>query len=107
MAHDRRFRRILLCGALLAGVTAPAVIVTSASAVAGLVVVTATSPERGSEAFKGANAVCPAGTKILGGGADISGGGHSVQLAGLNPAPLGMPANSMWATANAALAYAG
>jgi len=97
---NRKFRLILLLAVPLAGVVAPVVIATSASAVAGLVVVAATSPERGSESFKAANAVCPAGTKILGGGADIVGGGHSVQLGALNPAPLGLPANSMWATAN-------
>ena len=71
-----------------------------ALAVAGRVIVTATSPETGSESFKGANAICPTGTKILGGGADIIGGLHNVQLAGINPAPLGPPANSIWATAN-------
>jgi len=95
--RNHRFRLILLVAIAVAGVVAPVV---SASAVTGLVVVTATSAERGSESFKGANAVCPAGTRILGGGADIVGGGHSVQLAALNPAPLGLPANSMWATAN-------
>lgn len=98
--RNLRFRRISLLAVVLAGVVAPVTIATPASAVAGLVVVTSTSPERGSESFKGANAVCPAGTKILGGGADIVGGGHGVQLGALNPAPLGLPANSMWATAN-------
>lgn len=100
IAHNRKSRLLLLSAALLAGVVAPVAIGTPASAVTGLVVVTTTSPERGSEDFKGANAVCPSGTKILGGGADIVNGGHSVQLGGLNPAPLGLPANSMWATAN-------
>ena len=97
---NRKFRLMLLFAVALAGVVAPVTVATSASAVTGLVVVTATSPERGSESFKGANAVCPAGTKILGGGADIVGGGTSVQLGALNPAPSGLPANSMWATAN-------
>jgi len=100
IVRNRKFRLILLLAVAAAGATVPVAIATSASAVTGLVVVTATSPERGSESFKGANAVCPAGTKILGGGADIVGGGHSVQLAGLNPAAAGLPANSMWATAN-------
>jgi hypothetical protein len=100
MVRNRRSRLMLLLAIALVGGVVPVAIAASASAVTGLVVVTATSPERGSESFKGANAVCPAGTKILGGGADISGGGHGVQLAGLNPAPVGMPTNSMWATAN-------
>ena len=100
LVRTRKFRLILLAAIAAAGVVVPVTIATSASAVSGLVVVTATSPERGSESFKGANAVCPAGTLILGGGADIVGGGHGVQLGGLNPAPSGMPANSMWATAN-------
>jgi hypothetical protein len=100
LLHNRSSRRVLLCATVAAGIAAPVLVITSASAVTGLVVVTATSTEHGSEGFKGANAVCPAGTNILGGGADISGGGHSVQLAGLNPVPLGLPANSMWATAN-------
>jgi hypothetical protein len=100
MTRNRKFRLMLLGTAVLVGAAGTIAIAVSASAVSGLVVVTATSPERGSESFKGANAVCPSGTRILGGGADITGGGHSVQLAGINPAPLGMPANSMWATAN-------
>jgi len=108
LARSRAFRRVVLSAATVALAATPVMIATSASAVTGLVVVTATSPERGSEDFKGANAVCPAGTSILGGGADIVGGAHSVQLAALNPAPLGLPANSMWATANEdVLSYAG
>jgi hypothetical protein len=85
---------------LTAASAAVLLVASPASAVAGRVIVSATSPETGSEGFKGANAVCPTGTKILGGGADIVGGFHNVQLAGINPAPLGLPANSMWATAN-------
>lgn len=109
MARIRRSRLVLLSGvAALTGAGALVAVAGPASAGVGLTVVTAVSAEHGSENFKGANAVCPAGTAILGGGADIVGGGHGVQLGGLTPAPAGMPANSMWATANEdALGYAG
>jgi hypothetical protein len=97
----RRARWLVPAAVVVIAASAGVLVVASpASAVAGRVVVSATSPETGSEGFKGANAVCPTGTKILGGGADIVGGNHHVQLAGINPAPLGLPANSMWATAN-------
>jgi hypothetical protein len=90
---------MLTCTAVLAG-AAPMLIGTPAWAVPGLVAVTVTSADTGSEPFKGASAVCPAGTNIVGGGADVMGGGHSVHLAGINPDPIGGPANSLWATAN-------
>jgi hypothetical protein len=93
-------KRILLVGAtVLAAVATTVVLATPSSAATALVTVTATSPETGSEAFKGANAICPSGTQLVGGGAAINGGGHSVQIVGLNPAPAGLPANSFWATA--------
>ena len=71
-----------------------------ALAVPGLVAVTVTSAETGSEPFKGVAAYCPAGTKILGGGADVMGGGHSVRIAGINPAPILVNPNALWATAH-------
>jgi len=96
----RRARWFVMATSILTTAAAGILVAGPAHAVAGRVVVTATSPDTGSESFKGANAVCPTGTKILGGGADIVGGDHHVQLGGINPAPLGLPANSIWATAN-------
>lgn len=90
--------RIMLAG--LAGLAATLTVAAPASAVPGLVVTTAVSPDTGSEGFKGADAVCPTGTKILGGGATIGARSHGVQLAGVNTAPLGLPADSAWVTAN-------
>jgi hypothetical protein len=88
-----------------ASVTAVA---TPAWAVPGLVAVTVTSAEVGSESFKGVAAECPAGTKIVGGGADVQGGNHSVRVAGINPAPLLPNPNALWATAHEdLLGYAG
>jgi hypothetical protein len=107
MLPNRRSRAI--CAAVAVLVTASAVVVaTPAFAVPGLVAVTVTSAEVGSESFKGANAVCPAGTKIVGGGADVLGGSHSVRIAGINPAPLLPNPNSLWATAHEdSLGYSG
>jgi hypothetical protein len=98
--RNRRARWLAPAVVVLAAASAAVIVASPANAVAGRVVVTATSPETGSEDFKGANAVCPTGTVVLGGGADITGGNHHVQLGGINPAPLGLPANSIWATAN-------
>ncbi|HZN74062.1 MAG TPA: hypothetical protein VFC00_20530 [Micromonosporaceae bacterium] len=101
--------RRAMCAAIAVLVGASvAVVATPAWAVPGLVAVTVTSAEVGSESFKGANAVCPAGTKIVGGGADVLGGGHSVRIAGINPAPLLPNPNSLWATAHEdVLGYSG
>jgi len=102
-------KRILLVAAtVLAAMATTVVLATPSSAATTLVTVTATSPETGSEAFKGANAICPSGTQLVGGGANIVGGGHNVQIVGLNPAPAGLPANSFWATATESVfGYAG
>ncbi len=103
-----RTRLLLAAAALLAGTAAPIAAATPASAVPGLVVVTAASPQTGSEAFKGANAICPRGTNIVGGGGAIDGGGFHVHLGGLNPAADSFPANSLYAVANEdVLGYAG
>jgi hypothetical protein len=92
--------RLLLTGAVaLAGVAASVAVAGPARAVTGLTIVTATSVETGSEGFKSANAVCPPNTVIFGGGADITGGGHSVRLTSMLPAPLGLPTHSYFATA--------
>jgi hypothetical protein len=107
MRLDRRSRAMCAAFAVLVAVSV-AVVATPAWAVPGLVAVTVTSVEVGSESFKGANAVCPAGTKIVGGGADVLGGGHSVRIAGINPAPLLPNPHSLWATAHEdALGYSG
>jgi hypothetical protein len=99
MRFRRTFRLVLAGAIMLAGVAAAVTVAGTANAVAGLVIVTATSAETGSESFKSANAVCPPNTVILGGAADITGGGHSVRLTSMLPAPLGLPTHSYFATA--------
>jgi len=99
MAGIRRSRLLLAGAALVVGVAVPAVVVSPAEAVSGLVVVKAKSADTGSESFKWALAECPAGTHVLGGGGDISGGSNGVHLSSLLPSPLGLPADSFYVTA--------
>ena len=55
----RRVRWFVMATSILTTAAAGVLFAGPANAVAGRVVVTATSPETGSESFKGANAVCP------------------------------------------------
>jgi hypothetical protein len=92
--------RLLLAGvAVLAGAAASVAVAAPAQAVVGLVVVNGWSAATGSESFKSAVAVCPAGTKVLGGGADIIDGGHEVRLSSVVPAAARFPTHSIYATA--------
>ncbi|MBV1856670.1 hypothetical protein [Catellatospora tritici] len=56
-----------------------------AEAVSGIVVTIDWSDLTGSESAKTANAFCPSGKVILGGGADIVGGGNEVRLTAMVP----------------------
>jgi hypothetical protein len=91
----RLLRTALAVVALLA---ASALVAPPAAAVPGLVTVMDTSPT-GTGWLQGADPACPRGTKLLGGGADLLGGGHHVSIAGLNPLPGGTYDGSLWATA--------
>jgi len=67
--------------------------------VPGLIVTIGWSSATASESFKWANAVCPHGTVILGGGADIIDGGHDVRLTSMVPAaPAGSTLTGVAAT---------
>jgi hypothetical protein len=97
MIRTSRLRNVLVLATLL-GSGAAVAVAAPAWAVPGLTTVTVTSTVA-SDFNNGAAAVCPQGTKIVGGGADVLGGGHSVHLNAINPAPIGMP-NTLWAYAN-------
>jgi hypothetical protein len=88
----------MLLVAIAIGGGGAVVAATPAWAVPGLTTVTVTSAVT-SDFSNAVGAVCPTGTKIVGGGADVLGGGHSVHLNAVNPAPVGMP-NTLWAYAN-------
>jgi hypothetical protein len=78
--------RVVIAGAVLAaGVATPVIVTTVASAATGLTVVSARSPETGSEGFKLAQAFCPAGTHVVGGSARIDGGADGVNLYSMVP----------------------
>jgi len=96
MARIRKSRWGFASAVLLAAAST-AVVATPASAVAGLVVVIAPSVDTGSEGFKWAEAVCPSGTRVLGGGADINGGSNRVHISSM--LPLDGPSGSWWVTA--------
>jgi hypothetical protein len=76
-------------------------------AVPSLVRVSATSPT-GSPDFAGVAVTCPANTKLLGGGADVIGGGNSVWIYMLDPNHQFKPPNTLLAAAQEdAAGYAG
>jgi hypothetical protein len=85
MARSRTLRLVAGLAVTASAVVAPVVFAASASAVTNLVFVRASSAASGTEGFKSAIAACPAGTQVLGGGADIVGGGHGVKLSSLRP----------------------
>jgi hypothetical protein len=70
---------------LSAGCTAVVVAATPAAAATDLVTAFGSSPQSGSEPTKQAEAVCPAGRQVLGGGADIVNGGNGVRVSVLVP----------------------
>ena len=76
----RKLFRLAATGAILVGLTAGGVVAaTPASAVPGLTFVTAASP-LDSVSSKEALATCPSGTRVLGGGGYVQGGGRQVHL---------------------------
>jgi hypothetical protein len=76
----RKLFRLAATGSILVGLTAGGVVVaTPASAVPGLTFVTAVSP-LDSASSKEALATCPSGSRVLGGGGYIQGGGRQVHL---------------------------
>jgi hypothetical protein len=89
--------RILVAGAVLVAGVTPVVLTTSASAVGGLTVKSAHSSDTGSQDFKWAEAACPTGTHVLGGGADINNGGNGVHVSSM--LPLAGALDSFYATA--------
>lgn len=95
-------RRLLIGGlaAVAVAVVAGGWVVTAgpASAVANMVVVTATSAED-LGGWKAAMATCPAGTKILGGGGSTEGGGRHVHIYALVPDDNGADPDTFWAGA--------
>jgi hypothetical protein len=94
-----RSRILLAAGAVIVGAAVSLAVAAPAAAVPGLIVTTGWSSATASESFKWANAVCPEGTVILGGGADIIGGGHDVRLTSMVPSAAGFPVHSYFATA--------
>jgi hypothetical protein len=99
MPRARRPRLLVASVAFLVAAATAVLVVSPASAVAGLVVVKTKGPDTGSEDFKWALATCPSGTHVLGGGGDISGGSNGVHLSSLLPSALGFPADSFYVTA--------
>jgi hypothetical protein len=98
----RSFRGSKLLTALAAvtlGTAASLTAAAPAQAVSGIIVTIGWSSLTGSESTKTANAVCPAGKVILGGGADIVGGGNEVRLTAMIPAAPGLPTHSYYAAA--------
>ncbi|GAA1410435.1 hypothetical protein ACFQZ4_35780 [Catellatospora coxensis] len=98
----RSFRGSKLLTALAAVTLGTAVSLTAAApaqAVSGIIVTIGWSALTGSESTKTANAICPAGKFVLGGGADIVGGGNEVRLTAMIPAAPGLPTHSYYAAA--------
>jgi hypothetical protein len=107
--YKRRLSRILgTAAAILAGLVAPLFVWTSpASAATSLVQVSATSATASPE-YQAAVVTCPANTKLLGGGADVIGGGHSVWIYMLDPNSQYHPPHTLVAAAEEdAAGYAG
>jgi hypothetical protein len=106
MSLNRRSTMLTLAAAVV-GAAASLVITAPAMAVPGLIVTIDWSSATASEPFKSANAVCPAGKVLLGGGADIVTGGSEVRLTSMVPSPLFFPTHSYLATAREDDSYAG
>jgi hypothetical protein len=104
-----RHTRVLgTAAAVLAGLVAPMFVgVSPAAAAPSLVRVSATSPAASPE-FQAAVVTCPTDTKLLGGGADVIGGGNSVWIYMLDPNSPYHPPHSLVAAAHEeAAGYAG
>jgi hypothetical protein len=111
----KRGKHIFTSIAVVIGLASPVAVATSAWAVplpeSDLVVVSATSP-LDSTHLKYAEASCPFGTKVIGGGGDVNGGvgvvgvARSVNLTGFAPGPSDHP-NTVYAAAQEEPSYAG
>lgn len=96
----RMMKRILVGGAVaLVGVAATLVVASPAMAVPGLIVTIDWSDTTGSEGFKWAEATCPTGTVVLGGGADIVNGAGQARLVSLIPFDNGAAADTFYGVA--------
>lgn len=101
-------RKTLLVGAaVLVGAAGSLVAASPAMAVPGLIVTIDWSDETGSEGFKSAQATCPAGTVVLGGGADILDGAGQVRLASLIPFDNGINKDTFFGAAVEQLGFSG
>ncbi len=107
MSLNRSSKLLAGVAAVLLGAAASLVTAAPAQAVTGLIVTIDWSDLTGSESFKTANAVCPAGKVLLGGGADIVDGGALVHLSSMIPAAAGYPTHSYYAVARESAAFAG
>jgi hypothetical protein len=89
MSHSQpgrtRYPRAVTAAVALTAVTATVQIAFSAAASAAPSRVVSAASATDSAARKSAVAVCPAGTRVFGGGGDIVNGGHEVALSGLRP----------------------
>jgi hypothetical protein len=96
----RMIGRTLVAGsAALAGVMASLVVAGPAMAVPGLIVTIDWSDATASEGFKSAQATCPSGTVVLGGGADIVNGAGQARLVSLIPFDNGAAADTFYGVA--------
>lgn len=84
---------VLVTATTLATVTTPA-----AASPGWLEVVHATAIDLPQQGFTGANPMCPQNSELLGAGADIIGGGHSIRVIGIKP-DTEAAGDFVWATA--------
>jgi hypothetical protein len=93
-------RRLLTVGAAaVAGAVTGLVAAAPAHAVPGLIVAIDWSDLTASEGFKTAEATCPAGTVVLGGGVDVLSGGGQVRVVSMIPFDNGAAADSYYGVA--------
>lgn len=85
MAQSSGYRLLAGLAVLFSAGSATVVVATPAAAATNLVTAFGSSPQSGSEPTKQAEAVCPADRQVLGGGADIVGGGHGVRVSVMVP----------------------
>jgi hypothetical protein len=85
MARFSGYRLLTGLTVLLCAGSTTVVVATPAVAATNLVTASGRSAQSGSEPVKQAEAVCPADRQVLGGGADIVGGGHGVRVSGMAP----------------------
>lgn len=91
--------RFMVAAAVIVGAAAPLLVATPAAAVPNLMVVS-TSSGWSLATVKAVGASCPLRWSLLGGGADVANGVHSVHVSGINLAPLVTTPNTNWTTAH-------